>query len=258
MIILPAIDLRGGQCVRLLQGEPDQETIYCADPVSLAQRWQEIGAQWLHVVNLDGAFAGALDADHQGGKALPVNLQRFRDIVHTTSIPVEFGGGLRTMEDVRTILDLGAARIILGTIAVQQPGLVSDAIARFGAERVVVGLDARDGIIATHGWQQASHVTAIDLGREMQQRGVRCVIYTDISRDGMLSGVNVSATATLAMQTGLQVIASGGVASIDDIHALRQVEATGVTGVVIGKALYTGAIQLEQAIHAASSPLVEA
>jgi phosphoribosylformimino-5-aminoimidazole carboxamide ribotide isomerase len=252
MIVLPAIDLHGGQCVRLLQGELEEETVYCEDPVSLAQRWQESGAEWLHLVNLDGAFAGALDAS-SGDKALPVNLQRFRDIVRTTSIPVEFGGGLRTLQDVQTILDLGAARIILGTIALEQPSLVSDAIARFGAERIVVGLDARDGMIATHGWQQASHVTATDLGREMHQRGVRCVVYTDISRDGMLGGVNVSATATLAIQTGLQVIASGGVASIDDIYALRQVEETGIAGVVIGKALYTGAIQLEQAIHAASS-----
>jgi phosphoribosylformimino-5-aminoimidazole carboxamide ribotide isomerase len=256
MIVLPAIDLRGGQCVRLLQGEPEEETIYCEDPVSLAQRWQAAGAGWLHVVNLDGAFAGALDAD-SGTKALPVNLERFREIARTTSIPIEFGGGLRTLQDIQMILDLGAARIILGTVAVQQPSLVSDAIDRFGADRIVVGLDARDGVIATHGWQQASHVTAIDLGREMQQRGVRCVIYTDISRDGMLSGVNVSATASLAMQTGLRVIASGGVASIGDIHALRQVEETGVVGVVIGKALYTGAVQLEQAIHAASGLLVE-
>jgi len=256
MIIFPAIDLRGGQCVRLVQGEPEEETIYCEDPVSLARRWQETGAEWLHVVNLDGAFSGTLDTG-AGDKDPPVNLQRFRDIVRSTSIPVEFGGGLRTLQDIQTILDLGAERIILGTIALQQPSLVSDAIDRFGAERIVVGLDARDGMIATHGWQQASHVTAIELGREMQQRGVRCVIYTDISRDGMLSGVNVSATATLAMQTGLQVIASGGVASIDDIHALRQVEGTGVSGVVIGKALYTGAIQLEQAIHAASSPPIE-
>jgi phosphoribosylformimino-5-aminoimidazole carboxamide ribotide isomerase len=256
MIVLPAIDLRGGQCVRLLQGEPEEETVYCDDPVSLAQRWQAAGAEWLHVVNLDGAFAGALDTAHGTGK-LPINLRRFREIVHMTSIPIEFGGGLRTLDDVQMILDLGAARVILGTVAVQRPDLVSEAVARFGTERVAIGLDARDGLIATHGWQQSSHVTAIDLGREMQQRGVRCVIYTDILRDGMLGGVNVSATASLAMQTGLRVIASGGVASVDDIHALRQVENMGVAGVVIGKALYTGAIQLEQALEAASCPLVE-
>jgi phosphoribosylformimino-5-aminoimidazole carboxamide ribotide isomerase len=256
MIVLPAIDLRGGQCVRLLQGEPEEETVYCDDPVSLAQRWQAAGAEWLHVVNLDGAFAGALDTAHGTGK-LPINLRRFREIVRMTSIPIEFGGGLRTLDDVQMILDLGAARVILGTVAVQRPDLVSEAVARFGTERVAIGLDARDGLIATHGWQQSSHVTAIDLGREMQQRGVRCVIYTDILRDGMLGGVNVSATASLAMQTGLRVIASGGVASVDDIHALRQVENMGVAGVVIGKALYTGAIQLEQALEAASCPLVE-
>ena len=144
---------------------------------------------------------------------------------------------------------------ILGTVAVRQPELVSAAIERFGAERIAVGLDARDGVVRTHGWQQTSHVTAVNLAREMAQRGVRTVIYTDISRDGMLSGVNVSATATLAMQTGLRVIASGGVASLDDIHELVQVASTGIEGVIIGKALYTGAVELEQAIAAAKETL---
>ncbi len=238
--------------MRLLQGEPDQETVYFDDPVALARRWQETGAEWLHIVNLDGAFDGALNVSLEQ-EELPINLQALRDIAQAVGVPIQFGGGLRTLDDVQTVLSLGATRVVLGTVAVQQPDLVSVALERFGEERIAVGLDARDGMVATHGWQQASNVTAIELGREMQQRGVRCVIYTDIVRDGMLSGVNVSATATLAMQTGLEVIASGGVASIDDIYALRQVEANGIVGVIIGKALYTGAIDLNQAIAAATA-----
>jgi phosphoribosylformimino-5-aminoimidazole carboxamide ribotide isomerase len=250
MIVFPAIDLRAGRCVRLRQGEPGQETVYSEEPVDQARRWQEAGAEWLHVVNLDGAFAGGLQASSRS-TALPVNLGRLRDIAAEVSVPIQFGGGVRTLDEVQMVLDLGAARVILGTVAVRQPTLVSEAIERFGAEKIVVGLDARAGTVATFGWQQMSSVTAIDLGREMQQRGVEHVVYTDIARDGMLSGVNVSATASLAMQTGLSVIASGGVASIDDIYALLPVASNGITGVIIGKALYTGAIDLSQAIAVA-------
>ena len=253
MIVFPAIDLRAGRCVRLRQGEAGQETVYCDEPVDQALRWQEAGAEWLHVVNLDGAFAGGLQVSGRSFD-LPVNLRRLHDIAAEVSIPIQFGGGLRTLNEVQMILDLGAARVILGTVAVRQPALVSEAIERFGAERIVVGLDARAGMVATFGWQQMSSVTAINLGREMQQRGVKRVIYTDIARDGMLSGVNVSETASLAIQTGLSVIASGGVGSIDDILALRPVASNGIVGVVIGKALYTGAIDLAQAIAVAAAP----
>lgn len=250
MIIFPAIDLHGGRCVRLTQGEPDDETVYGEDPVAIARRWVEAGARWLHVVNLDGAFAGGLD-----GKAadcgLPINLCRLRDIAAATTVPIQFGGGLRTFEDLELVLSLGASRVILGTLAVRQPEWVSQALTRFGSERIVVGIDARSGMVATQGWQEMSRLSAVDLGRQMAQRGVRWVVYTDIQRDGMLGGVNVSATATLALQTGLSVIASGGVASLDDVRDLQAVAASGVVGVVIGKALYTGDVDLAKAISVA-------
>jgi phosphoribosylformimino-5-aminoimidazole carboxamide ribotide isomerase len=256
MIIFPAIDLRGGRCVRLTQGEPDDETVYGEDPVAIARRWVEAGARWLHVVNLDGAFAGEL-----GGElaecGLPVNLCRLRDIAAETTVPIQFGGGLRTFEDIELVLSLGASRVILGTLAVRQPEWVSEAVERFGPDRIVVGIDARNGVVATQGWQEISHLDAADLGRQMAQRGVRWVVYTDIQRDGMLSGVNVSATATLAVQTGLSVIASGGVASLEDVRELETFASSGIVGVVIGKALYTGDVDLEQAIAVADQAVLE-
>ena len=205
----------------------------------------------MHVVNRDGAFAGGLqgEPDECG---LPINLCRLRDIAAVTTVPIQFGGGLRTFEDIELVLSLGAARVILGTAAVRRPEWVSQALARFGPERIVVGIDARNGVVATQGWQEISHLDAVDLGRQMAQRGVRWVVYTDIQRDSMLSGVNVSATAMLAVQTGLSVIASGGVASLDDVRDLQTVASSGVVGVVIGKALYTGDVDLAQAIAVAA------
>ena len=201
------------------------------------------------MVNLDGAFAGTLQASSDTDD-LPVNLRRLRDIAAEVDIPIQFGGGPRSLDDVELLFRLGTTRVILGTVAVRRPEIVSQAIERFGPERIAVSIDARDGLVTTHGWQQTSSVTAVDLGRVMQQRGVKWVIYTDISRDGMLSGVNVSATTSLALQTGLHVIASGGVASLNDVHRLCEVESDGVAGVIIGKALYTGAVDLEEAIGA--------
>ncbi len=252
MIVFPAIDLRRGKCVRLLQGEPGAETVYGDDPLSIARRWAAAGAQWLHIVNLDGAFAGSLQP---GGKrdALAPNLCCLRDIASEVDIPIQFGGGVRTFKDVEQVLGLGVQRVILGTVAVRRPERVSAAIERFGSDRIVVGIDARNGTVATNGWQEMSRMTAIELGRQMRQRGVEWVVYTDISRDGMLSGVNVSATATLAMQTGLRVIASGGVASLQDIRAIKEVESSGVAGVIIGKALYTGDVDLGQAVAVAGA-----
>jgi phosphoribosylformimino-5-aminoimidazole carboxamide ribotide isomerase len=252
VIVYPAIDLRGGKCVRLIQGEPGAETVYGEDPLSIALEWAAAGAQWLHIVNLDGAFAGSLQSGRKGDD-LPLNLCCLQEIASQVDISIQFGGGVRTFKDVERILDLGVQRVILGTVAVRRPERVSAAIARFGPERIVVGIDARNGIVATRGWQQMSRVTAIELGRQMQQRGVKWVVYTDISRDGMLSGVNVSATATLAVQTGLHVIASGGVASLADIRAVKEVESSGVAGVIIGKALYTGAVDLGQAVTLAGA-----
>ena len=256
MIVFPAIDLRGGRCVSLVQGEPDDETVYGEDPVAIARRWIEAGARWLHVVNLDGAFAGSLEGevDECG---LPINLCRLRDMAAETTVPIQFGGGLRTFEDIELVLSLGASRVILGTVAVRQPEWVSEALGRFGPERIVVGIDARNGTVATQGWQEMSHLSAVELGRQMAQRGVRWVVHTDIQRDSMLGGVNVSATATLAVQTGLSVIASGGVASLDDVRNVQAVASSGVAGVVIGKALYTKDVDLAEAIAVADQDAQE-
>ena len=252
MIIFPAIDLRRGNCVRLIQGEPGAETVYGDDPVATAQRWVAAGCQWLHIVNLDGAFAGSLQPGRKVDD-LSLNLGCLRDIASKVDVPIQFGGGVRTFEDVELVLDLGVQRVILGTVAVRQPERVSAAIERFGPDRIMVGIDARNGVVATRGWQEMARTTAIELGRQMKQRGVEWVVYTDINRDGMLSGVNVSATAALALQTGLRVIASGGVASLEDIRAAKEVESSGVAGVIIGKALYTGDVDLTQAIAIAGA-----
>ena len=252
MIVFPAIDLRRGKCVRLIQGEPEAETVYGDDPLAIARRWVAAGAQWLHIVNLDGAFAGSLQSGRKKGQ-LPLNLCCLRDIASEVDIPIQFGGGVRTLKDVEQVLSLGARRVILGTVAVRRPERVSAAIERFGADKIVIGIDARNGLVATRGWQEMSHITAIELGRQMQQRGVGGIVYTDISRDGMLGGVNVSATATLAVQTGLRVIASGGVASLEDIYALKEVESSGIVGVIVGKALYTGDVDLSQAVAVAEA-----
>lgn len=250
MIVFPAVDLRQGKCVRLTQGRPDAQTVYSDDPVVMALRWEVAGAKWLHVVNLDGAFAGALRAGAEPGD-LPINVQVLRDIVGAAHVPVQFGGGVRTLDDIQFLLDLGVRQVILGTVAVRVPDLVSAALARFGAERIVVGIDAREGMAAALGWQETSDVEAVSLGHEMVRRGVRRVIYTDIARDGTLSGINVTATAQLARETGLRVIAAGGVASLDDIRALKAVEADGIEGVIVGKALYTGMVDLAQVIQIA-------
>ena len=259
MIVFPAIDLRQGRCVRLRQGRAEDETVYGDDPATVARTWVAQGAQWLHVVNLDGAFGTPAT-----GTRRPVNLERLVEIhAAVPATPLQFGGGLRSLEDVTTALELGATRVILGTVAVQDPGLVAEALQQFGPERIVVGIDARDGRVATHGWQQTTDVTATALGRAMRDRGVTTVVYTDIARDGMLSGVNVQATADLARTSGLRVIASGGVASLADLVHLRAAQARlahsgsagRIEGVIVGQALYTGALSLLDAIEAvAASP----
>ena len=256
MIVFPAIDLRRGRCVRLRQGRAEDETVYGDDPVAVARRWVSQGAEWLHVVNLDGAFG-----EQDGTPGSQINRQRLAEIrAALPGVPVQFGGGVRSLGDVETALDLGATRVIVGTVAVQNPELVEQMIGRFGSERIVIGIDARDGEVATHGWLQKSDTTATALGQAMRAKGVGRIVYTDIARDGMLTGVNVEATAALARATGLQVIASGGVASLDDIARLRASresagESTGdIEGVIIGQAIYTGAVSLPDAIRAARDP----
>ncbi len=247
MIVYPAIDLRQGKVVRLQQGRPDAQTIFSTDPVKTAERWIQQGAQWLHVVNLDGAFAGA----GPEGRSETPNLKALRHILDAVEVPVQFGGGLRDFEAIEEVFDLGVARAVLGTVALTNPSVLELALHKYGPESVAVGIDAQGGRVATHGWQQLSDVDAVELGRRMRTMGVMLVVYTDISRDGMLTGVNVEATARLAEETGLRVIASGGVASLRDIEALRARESAGIDGVIIGQALYTGAIDLRQAIRSA-------
>jgi phosphoribosylformimino-5-aminoimidazole carboxamide ribotide isomerase len=245
MIIFPAIDLRRGRCVRLRQGRAEAETVYDDDPAAVARRWVVQGAEWLHVVNLDGAFG-----ETDNGMGQPVNLQRLAEIREAApATPIQFGGGMRSVADAERALALGATRVILGTVAVAQPSVVAEAIEQLGPERIVVGIDARAGRVATHGWRQTSEMTAVALGGAMRQQGVIRVVYTDIARDGMLSGVNVEATAALARATGLRVIASGGVASVDDVRQLKARTADGIEGVIVGQALYTGAISLAEALQ---------
>jgi phosphoribosylformimino-5-aminoimidazole carboxamide ribotide isomerase len=278
MIIFPAIDLRHGRCVRLRQGDPQAETVYSEDPAAMARHWVEQGAQWLHIVNLDGALGATkahlnalhrpnnIKIQHPGSSAaetpqqelerdLPINLRRLREIRQAVTVPIQFGGGLRTLEDIQLALELGADRVVLGTAAVENRNLVSDALLRWGADRIAIGIDARDGKVATHGWQETSRVDAVDLGHQMHALGVQHVIFTDISRDGMLNGVNVEATSRFGDVTGLKVIASGGVAGLGDIEALKDHEYYNIEGVVVGQAIYTGNLDLRAAIDLARSSL---
>jgi phosphoribosylformimino-5-aminoimidazole carboxamide ribotide isomerase len=245
MIVYPAIDLRGGRCVRLVQGDPRAETVVSHDPAGAARHWAGLGAAWLHVVNLDGAFGDAGRAAH--------NAAALRAILDAVEIPVQFGGGLRSLADLEAALALGVARVVIGTAAVDDPALVGQALARFGPERVALALDAREGRVATHGWQRQTGVTAGELARRMRALGVARVVYTDIARDGMLAGVDAAACAELAAASGLAVIASGGVASLEDVRRVKAVEAAGVDGLIIGKALYAGQVDLAQALELARS-----
>ncbi len=237
MIIYPSIDLRGGRVVRLRQGDPSRQTVFSDDPLATARQWIDAGTQWLHMVNLDGAFSSA----NNHGAVL--------EQVAALGTPVQFGGGLRSLADIEQAVERGAARVVLGTVAFQQPEIVDQAIARWGAERVCVGLDARDGKIAIKGWQEKIDLTPVEAGRQMAARGAQHALYTDVNRDGGLGGVNVEATVALAEQTGLSVIASGGVGTLADIERLA---ASGVVGgAIIGMALYEGRLTLPDAIAAA-------
>jgi len=238
VIVYPAVDLRGGRCVRLVEGDVRRETVFADDPVEAALRWAAEGADWLHIVNLDGAL----------GESAEDNLRALERIRAAVGLPIQFGGGLRSPADVERVLAMGVGRVILGTVAVHRPQVVAQAVAAYGAERVSVGIDALEGHVAVQGWTDVSEHTAVELGRRMYDLGVSRVVYTDISRDGTLSGVNVEATAQLARETGLRVIASGGVSSYHDLRRLREHEEDGVEGVIIGMALYRGAIRLPEAI----------
>ena len=239
MIIFPAIDLRDGKCVRLLKGDFSKETIYSSAPEDVALRWTQEGAEYLHVVDLDGALAG-----------MPKNTEVIKKILSNVQIPVELGGGIRTLEMIENTLALGVTRVILGSAAVQNRDLVKEACRRYG-DRIVVGIDAKDGIAAVDGWGISSGISAVELAKELASYGLKTIIYTDIARDGTLSGVNIEATANLATSSGVDIVASGGVKSLEDIHALKERETDGIVGVIAGKSIYEGTLSLSEAIAAA-------
>lgn len=238
LIIYPALDLRGGRVVRLKQGRPENESVYFNDPVEAARHWQAEGATWLHVVDLDGAF----------GKENHPNVSALARILAAIRIPIQFGGGLRSLEQIRQAFELGVQRVVIGTLAIEQPQLVATAVRQFGIERIAVAIDLRDGRVARRGWQETSDIAPSEFAERIRALGVQRVVVTDIARDGMLSGIDAAAMARFARETGLRVIASGGVASLDDLRALRAGVAEGVEGVIVGQALYTGAFTLREAM----------
>lgn len=233
-IVYPAIDLRGGKVVRLKECDPARMTDYSADPVETAQRWLDAGANWLHVVNLDGAF----------GESDPANRSALEAILKLGA-QVQFGGGIRSLDAIAEALDLGVSRVVLGTIAIEQPDVVTDALKRFGVKKIAVGIDARDGLVRTRGWKDDSGISANDLALQMRTLGLATVIFTDIRRDGLGSGLNIPSTRELAEVSGLDVIASGGVHTLDDVMAAK---GAGLAGCIIGRALYDGTVDLEEAI----------
>lgn len=236
MLIIPAIDLKDGACVRLRQGRMDDATVFGRDPLAMASRWVEEGARRLHLVDLNGAFAGE-----------PVNAAAVRAITREfPELPVQIGGGIRNRETAARYLDMGVRWIIIGTQAVKDPAFVASLCEEF-PDRVIVGIDARDGMVATEGWAEVSSVRAVDLAREFRAAGVSAIVYTDIARDGMLSGVNLEATCELAEQGGIPVIASGGMATIDDVKALARSAHAGICGAITGRAIYEGTLDFRAA-----------
>ena len=237
MLIIPAIDIKGGRCVRLRQGRMEDETVFSDDPVSVAQRWVDQGAQHLHIVDLDGARTGR-----------PVNASVIEQIARNhPKIPIQVGGGIRNEETIQAYLDIGVRYTVIGTRAVREPHFVQELCLEFPGH-IMVGLDAKDGKVATDGWSKLSHHDVIDLAQHFAQEGVSSIVFTDISRDGMMQGVNVESTVALAKALPIPVIASGGVTTLEDIKALQDVADEGISGMIIGRALYEGSIDLKQAL----------
>lgn len=235
MEVIPAIDIRGGRCVRLYQGDYSQETVFSQDPVAMSLHWKEQGARQLHLVDLDGAATGEVR-----------NLEIITDIVKQSGLPAELGGGIRNEAMVKKLLDIGIQRVVLGTAAIEHPELAKDLCRKF-SEAIVIGIDARDGYATTHGWTKDTRITATELGQRMANAGARRIIYTDVKRDGTLSEPNFEATADMVRSVNLPVIAAGGISAISHLKRLKQV---GVEGVIIGRALYTGNIDLRKALAA--------
>ena len=242
MIILPAIDLKGGRCVRLVQGKIDQETVYEENPVAVARSFAVAGAKMIHVVDLDGAFSGTSSP----------NREILKQIVASLSVPIQFGGGMRTEEDVEEIVNAGVARVVIGTIAHESPEVLSSLVRRF-TSRICVGIDALEGKLRTRGWQKTTGVSAIEFARAVKNLGVERVVYTDIARDGTLTGVNIEQTCELARSSGLRVTASGGISNLNDISRLRDANEPLVDSVIVGKALYDKKFKLEDALIAANT-----
>lgn len=242
MIIYPAIDIRGGRCVRLVEGRLDRETVYFDDPAAVAGVWQDKGARWLHVVDLDGSFKGS-----------PQNLEVVKRIRERISIPMQLGGGIRDLETIEQLLGIGVNRVILGTVAIDNPELVAAAIKKFGEESIVLGLDARDGKVAIEGWDITSEKSAVDLALEMKAIGIKRINYTDIARDGTLKGVNIPAVEEMARKTGISIIASGGVSTLEDLREVKKLVEVGVEGAIMGKSLYEKTVSLEDALKLADA-----
>lgn len=235
MRIYPAIDIKDGKCVRLTQGRFDSVTVYGDDPWQMAEKWIGMGAAYLHVVDLDGA----LDGKWSNGEAI-------KKICQNSTVNVQTGGGVRSLEDIEARLNAGVSRVIIGTAAVKNPEFVKEAVLKFGTEKIVVGIDAKDGYVATHGWEKVSGETAVKFAEKMCVYGVSNIVYTDIATDGMLTGCNVRAMKEMAESVDANIIASGGIGSNEDIYALKN---TGVEGVIVGRAIYMGRVDLKKAIE---------
>lgn len=236
MLIIPAIDLKDGQCVRLRQGLMSDSTVYGDDPVQMASRWVEAGARRLHLVDLNGAFEGK-----------PVNGDAVKAIAGAyPDLPIQIGGGIRSLDTIEQYIDAGISYVIIGTKAVKEPEFVSEACKAFPGH-VIVGLDAMNGLVATDGWAEVSNIQASELARRFEQDGVESIVYTDISRDGMMQGVNIEATVAMAQASSIPVIASGGITNMDDIHGLKAVASEGILGAITGRAIYEGTLDVSQA-----------
>lgn len=237
MIVFPAIDIKDGKCVRLTQGEFDKVKVFSDKPYEMAQNWEKSGAKYIHLVDLDGALEGELK-----------NRDTIKEILKNITIPAQIGGGIRNIERIKELLDLGISRVILGTAAIKNPEMVKEAVEKFGADKIVVGIDAKNGKVAIKGWVEVTEKDAVELAIEMKALGVERIIYTDIAKDGMLTGINITELKNIAVKSGIKVIASGGVSSIEDIKLVKENEVLGIEGVITGKAIYEGKLDLYEAL----------